>query len=99
MGENILSRGERTPSCQACARCAEVRTARSRFLLRELSVTNADDPKYSLQLVVKCSGFQSKDEATRQAPTNSDVVSIHKKDVEHERRNSTLCRLSDRWRS
>ena len=35
--------------CESCRNLREVRTARSRFLLCELSVTNADYPKYPPQ--------------------------------------------------
>ena len=54
--------------CESCRNLREVRTARSRFLLCELSVTNADYPKYPPQPVVQCEGFQPKDET----PTNAD---------------------------
>ena len=41
-----------TPTlCETCQNMREVRTARSRFLLCELSVTNADFPKYPPQPV------------------------------------------------
>jgi hypothetical protein len=59
--------------CESCRKLREVRTARSRFLLCELSVSNADYPKYPPQPVVRCEGFQPKDEATGQAPTNADA--------------------------
>ena len=48
-----------TPSlCETCQNVREVRTARSRFLLCELSVTNAAYPKYPLQPIVWCDGYQ-----------------------------------------
>ena len=52
----------------------EVRTARSRFLLCELSVTNADYPKYPPQPVVRCVSWDSNrgTEAMRQAMTKAD---------------------------
>jgi hypothetical protein len=49
--------------CETCQNMREVRTARSRFLLCELSVTNDDYPKYPPQPVVRCAGFQPRDEA------------------------------------
>jgi hypothetical protein len=53
-----------TPSlCETCKNMREVRTARSRFLLCELSVTNADFPKYPPQPVVRCDGYQPRDES------------------------------------
>ena len=56
--------------CQSCRNVREIRTARSRFLLCELSVTDADYPKYPPQPVVRCDGFQPKDEATEHTQTN-----------------------------
>src|SRR5262249_20060870 len=51
--------GMMTPSlCETCQNVREVRTARSRFLLCELSVTNAAYPKYPPQQVVRCEGYQ-----------------------------------------
>jgi hypothetical protein len=50
--------------CEACKNMREVRTARSRFLLCELSVTNAAYPKYPPQPVVRCDGYQARDEVT-----------------------------------
>lgn len=50
-----------TPSrCETCANVREVRTARSRFLLCELSRTNAAYPKYPRQPVVHCEGYRPK---------------------------------------
>jgi hypothetical protein len=46
----------------------EVRTARSRFLLCELSITNAAYPKYPPQPVVRCDGFQGTDEVNVDRP-------------------------------
>ena len=60
-----------TPSlCESCRNMREVRTARSRFLLCELSVTNADYPKYPPQPVVRCDGFRPGENAT--GPTQAD---------------------------
>jgi hypothetical protein len=53
--------------CEKCQHMREVRTARSRFLLCELSLTNTDYPKYPPQPVVQCDGFQPKDEATEKS--------------------------------
>jgi hypothetical protein len=48
-----------TPSlCESCKNLREVRTARSRFLLCELSVTDAAYAKYPPQPVVRCDGHQ-----------------------------------------
>jgi hypothetical protein len=58
--------------CESCRNLREVRTARSRFLLCELSVTNADYPKYPPQPVMQCDGFRPRDEPTGQAPTKAD---------------------------
>lgn len=59
----------RTPSlCETCKNMREVRTARSRFLLCELSLQNAAYPKYPPQPVVRCDGYQPRDEATEQPP-------------------------------
>lgn len=48
-----------TSLCESCRNMQEVRTARSRFLLCELSVTNDNYPKYPPQPVVRCSGFEA----------------------------------------
>jgi hypothetical protein len=47
-----------TSLCETCQNMREVQTARSRFLLCELSVTNADYTKYPPQPVVRCDGFR-----------------------------------------
>jgi len=49
--------------CETCRNVREVRTARSRFWLCELSVTNAAYPKYPAQPVVRCDGYESRNEA------------------------------------
>jgi hypothetical protein len=55
-----------TPSlCEACKNVREIRTARSRFLLCELSVTNPAYPKYPPQPVVRCDGYQPRPEASQ----------------------------------
>jgi len=46
---------------ETCKNMREIHTARSRFLLCELSVTNAPYPKYPPQPVVRCSGYQPRD--------------------------------------
>ncbi len=43
--------------CETCENVREVCTARSRFLLCELSVTTAAYPKYPPQPVVRCDGY------------------------------------------
>ncbi len=55
-----------TSLCETCRNMREVRTARSRFLLCELSVTNPDYPKYPPQPVARCGGYQPRDEATEE---------------------------------
>jgi hypothetical protein len=47
--------------CEMCKNVREIRTARSRFLLCELSVTNGAYPKYPPQPVVGCDGYQLRD--------------------------------------
>jgi hypothetical protein len=49
--------------CETCQNRREVRTARSRFLLCELSTTNAAYPKYPPQPVVRCDGYQRRADA------------------------------------
>jgi putative acetyltransferase len=50
-----------TPSlCESCQNMREVRTARSRFLLCELSVTDGRYPKYPPQPVSKCERYEAK---------------------------------------
>jgi hypothetical protein len=44
--------------CDTCGNVREVRTARSRFLLCELSLTNSAYPKYPPQPVVRCDGYR-----------------------------------------
>jgi hypothetical protein len=51
--------------CETCKNMRVVRTARSRFLLCELSVTNDDYPKYPPQPVVLCDGYLPSDEASQ----------------------------------
>lgn len=46
--------------CESCRNMREVRTARSRFLLCELSVANEAYRKYPPQPVVKCQGYEAK---------------------------------------
>jgi hypothetical protein len=55
-----------TPSlCETCRHMREVRTARSRFLLCELAMTNDHYPKYPPQPVVNCAGHEVRDVQTR----------------------------------
>jgi hypothetical protein len=51
-----------TSLCETCHNMREVRTARSRFLLCELSVTDTAYPKYPPQPVVRCGGYRPRDE-------------------------------------
>jgi hypothetical protein len=48
--------------CESCANVREVRTARSRFFLCELSRADVNYPKYPPQPVVQCAGYQRKDD-------------------------------------
>lgn len=57
-----------TSLCESCRSGREVRTARSRFLLCELSLANGDYPKYPPQPVVRCDGHRPKDDGTDQQP-------------------------------
>jgi hypothetical protein len=49
--------------CETCKNMREVRTAKSRFLLCELSFSNDAYPKYPPQPVVRCDGYK-KDQPT-----------------------------------
>lgn len=49
--------------CETCENAREIRTARSRFLLCGLSVTEAAYPKYPPQPVVRCDGQRRRDDA------------------------------------
>ena len=57
--------------CESCEKMREVRTARSRFLLCELSVVNAEFAKYPPQPVVRCDGYQLRGEAKQASPDDS----------------------------
>jgi hypothetical protein len=57
-----------TSLCETCKNRREVRTARSRFLLCELSFTSAAFPKYPPQPVARCDGYQPRDEAGPDQP-------------------------------
>lgn len=57
-----------TSLCESCKNRREVRTARSRFLLCELSFTKPAFPKYPPQPVVQCPGFQSEDQKPPEEP-------------------------------
>lgn len=49
--------------CETCGNVREVRTARSRFLLCELSLTSAAYLKYPSQPVVRCEGYRPRNNA------------------------------------
>ncbi len=48
--------------CETCEKVREIRTARSVFLLCELSFTNAAYPKYPPQPVVRCDGCRKNEQ-------------------------------------
>jgi hypothetical protein len=50
--------------CESCRWMREVTTTRSRFLLCELSKTDAAYPKYPPQPVVRCEGHQEQTDET-----------------------------------
>lgn len=54
--------------CETCRNVREVRTARSMFLLCELSLTTAAYPKYPPQPVVRCDGYRPRNEADEGKP-------------------------------
>ena len=54
--------------CETCGNVREVRTAMSRFLLCELSFTNAAYPKYPPQPVVRCDGYRPRNDAAEGEP-------------------------------
>ena len=54
--------------CETCENVREVHTARSRFLLCELSFVNADYPKYPAQPVVRCDGYRPRNDADEGEP-------------------------------
>ena len=67
-----------TPSlCETCKNMREVRTARSRFLLCELSVTNADFSKYPLQPVLRCDGYQLSGEDVLGCASFEDSIGVN----------------------
>ena len=49
--------------CETCQNVRVICTERSRFLLCELSLTNAAYPKYPPQPVVFCDGYQTRERA------------------------------------
>jgi hypothetical protein len=54
--------------CDTCGNVREVRTARSRFLLCELSFTNAAYPKYPSQPVARCDDYRPRNDADEGEP-------------------------------
>ena len=54
--------------CEACRNVREVRTARSTFLLCELSLTDAAYLKYPPQPVVRCDGYRARNDADEGEP-------------------------------
>jgi hypothetical protein len=51
--------------CESCKWKRDVATPRSRFLLCELSKTDAAYPKYPPQPVVRCQGHEPKQESEK----------------------------------
>ena len=47
--------------CETCVSGREVQTARSRFLLCELSANNQNFPKYPPQPIGRCGGYRQQD--------------------------------------
>lgn len=64
-----------TSLCETCRGGREVRTARSRFLLCELSLVNGNYPKYPPQPVVRCVGYQPKVERNDAVAQEDDIIS------------------------
>jgi hypothetical protein len=56
--------------CETCGNVREVRTARSRFVLCELSLTDAAYPKYPPQPIVRCDGHRPKNDPDDGEPGN-----------------------------
>ena len=54
--------------CETCENLREVRTARSRFLLCELSLTDAAYPMYPPQPVVRRNGYRPRNDADQGEP-------------------------------
>jgi hypothetical protein len=54
--------------CETCENVREICTARSRFLLCELSFTNAIYSKYPSQPVVHCDGYRPKNNVDEGEP-------------------------------
>jgi putative acetyltransferase len=61
--------------CESCRNMREIHTARSCFLLCELSVSNDAYPKYPPQPVVRCNGYEPTDVLIR-AETTADHEAI-----------------------
>ena len=54
--------------CETCGNVREVRTARSRFLLCELSFADVAFPRYPPHPVVRCDGYRPRDDADEGEP-------------------------------
>ena len=54
--------------CETCGNVRVICTARSRFLLCELSVMNAAYSKYPPQPVVRCDGYRPRNDADKGEP-------------------------------
>ena len=54
--------------CETCENVRAVCTAKSRFLLCQLSATNAAYPKYPPQPVVRCDGYRPRNDADEGEP-------------------------------
>ena len=70
-GKRGVGPGTMMPTlCETCENVRVVCTARSRFLLCQLSVTNAAYPKYPRQPVVRCDGYRLRNDSDEGEPTD-----------------------------
>jgi hypothetical protein len=62
--------------CETCKNMREVRTARSRFLLCELSAADAGYPKYPRQPVIRCDGYAPREETCSPQPPLANETAV-----------------------
>jgi len=60
--------------CETCKHMREIHTARSRFLLCQLSLTNAAFAKYPQQPVLRCVGYQFVEEPSKNLEQTFDAL-------------------------